>query len=290
MGSLRRAASALAILTSENSVSVPEGGTATFHVKLKTKPVNAELVTVSRVSGDSDISVKSGAALVFSASNWNNYQTVTLAAAEDADMVDGEAMIRFSAPGLINKDVTATEQDNTMLPDERAEIVESFDGTSLVKAWYSSRRGRLLHRLRQQRAREVRPDRAQGYIQQGQQRERATRSSARKETTTFATSTTSRSGSTTPAPRCAIKICFEDASGKPWESDWADILPKMETPAADWENLVVDLTRTFSDTSGVDWTQIRKIKFMVEPGSTHGVRRVLAGRYSVAPRAEQRAA
>ena len=101
-----------AILTSANAVTVPEGGTATFQVKLNTAPVSPTTVTVSRVSGDTDITVQSGASLVFNASNWNTYQTVTLAAAEDADygeLLGGHPVQRA---GMANKDVTATEQDN----------------------------------------------------------------------------------------------------------------------------------------------------------------------------------
>ena len=108
----RRRPPALAILTSADAVTVPEGSTATFQVKLNTAPVISTTVTVSRVSGDADITVQSGGSLVFNASNWNTYQTVTLRAAEDADQINGSAIIRCGAPGLANKDVTVTEQDN----------------------------------------------------------------------------------------------------------------------------------------------------------------------------------
>ncbi|MCK5160622.1 MAG: hypothetical protein KAQ99_03515, partial [Candidatus Aureabacteria bacterium] len=69
-----------------------------------------------------------------------------------------------------------------------------------------------------------------------------------------------------------------------WESGWAGIEPRMVTDAADWENLVVDLTRSFSahDTEwDKDWdpdeilsegavgkldlTDITRICFLVEP-------------------------
>ena len=103
---------ALAILTSADAVTVPEGGTATFQVKLNTAPVISTTVTLSRISGDTDIAIQSGGSLVFNASNWNTYQTVTLRAAEDADQINGSAIIRCGAPGLANKDVTVTEQDN----------------------------------------------------------------------------------------------------------------------------------------------------------------------------------
>ena len=78
----------------------------------QTTPVLSTTVTVSRVSGDADLTVQSGASLVFKASNWNIYQTVTLRAAEDADQINGSAIIRCGASGLANKDVTVTEQDN----------------------------------------------------------------------------------------------------------------------------------------------------------------------------------
>ena len=104
---------ALEILISTNAVTVPEGGTATFDVQLNTAPISPTTVTVSWVSGDTDLSVQSGQSLVFDASNWNTNQTVTLAAANDADGANGSATIRCSAPGISDKDVTATEADNT---------------------------------------------------------------------------------------------------------------------------------------------------------------------------------
>ena len=103
----------LAILASTNAVMAPEGGTTNFQVKLNMAPVSPTTVTVSRISGDTDISVQSGTSLVFSASNWDANQTVTLGAAADADRLNGVATIQCSAPGLTATNVTATEQDNT---------------------------------------------------------------------------------------------------------------------------------------------------------------------------------
>ena len=104
---------ALAIVTSTNTVTVAEGGSAEFQVKLNTQPIQPTTVTVSWVSGDTNISVQSGASLVFDVSNWNTNQAVTLAAALDPDQADGSAVIRCSAPGLVDQDVTATEADDT---------------------------------------------------------------------------------------------------------------------------------------------------------------------------------
>ena len=104
------------ILTSTNAVTVPEGETADFQVKLDSAPDNPTTVTVSRVSGDLDVVVQSGTSLVFSVSNWSAEQTVTLRAAADADRTNGSAVIQCSAPGLATKEVTATEQDSTPPP------------------------------------------------------------------------------------------------------------------------------------------------------------------------------
>jgi hypothetical protein len=99
-------------VTSASAVTVPEGGTATFQVKLAAQPAGDVLVTVGRVLGDGDISVTGGASLTFTTANWGLYQTVTLAAAEDADVLNGTAVIRLSAAGFTDKDVNATEADN----------------------------------------------------------------------------------------------------------------------------------------------------------------------------------
>ena len=105
----------LSFLTSVDALAVPEGSTATFQVRLSAQPSADVSATVTRASGDTDITVQSGAGLTFTTANWSSYQTVTLAAAEDADITAGTATIRVAASGLPNKDVTATEQDNDSL-------------------------------------------------------------------------------------------------------------------------------------------------------------------------------
>ena len=105
----------LNIVTSVATVAVSEGGTATFRVKLSQLPPGETTVSVARVLGDGDISVSSGANLTFTTTDWDAYQTVTLAAAKDFDTLNGTATIRCSSPGLANVDVTANEVDNDTL-------------------------------------------------------------------------------------------------------------------------------------------------------------------------------
>jgi cellulose 1,4-beta-cellobiosidase len=100
------------IVTSTNAVTVPEAGSATFQVRLSDAPATQVTVAVSLYSGDTSIRVMGGASLTFTAANWLIYQTVTLAASEDTDTINGTAIIRCSASGFGSKDVTATEKDN----------------------------------------------------------------------------------------------------------------------------------------------------------------------------------
>ena len=103
-------------ITDKDTVPVPEIGTATFQVKLNAQPAATVTAAVTRVSGDTDITVQSGASLTFTTANWNVYQPVTLAAGNDVDATNGTATIRVSASGIPNKDVTATEADDDLSP------------------------------------------------------------------------------------------------------------------------------------------------------------------------------
>ena len=107
--------SSLNFETNTDVVTVPEGSTAAFQVRLSAQPSSNVIANVSRISGDGNISVISGSILTFTASNWNGYQTVTVSAAEDADAVNGSGVIRVSASGVPSKDVTANESDNDSL-------------------------------------------------------------------------------------------------------------------------------------------------------------------------------
>jgi len=99
-------------LLSVESVIVPEGGTATFTVMLAVDPLETVEVSVAVESGDPDITVESGGLLTFDSTNYTQPQTVTLAAAEDADELHGATVILVSAPGVYPASVTAYELDS----------------------------------------------------------------------------------------------------------------------------------------------------------------------------------
>jgi hypothetical protein len=103
----------IAALTDKVEVTVPEGGTASFRVKLSAKSTGDVVVAVARESGDSSLTVSNGARLIFTPANWATYQRVTLAAAEDnADNVDGITVFAITAAGIGSAKVVATEADD----------------------------------------------------------------------------------------------------------------------------------------------------------------------------------
>ena len=95
-------------------VRIAEGATATFTVALAQPVTGSCFVSVSRTSGDADISVVSSQLLTFDASNWSQPQTVTLAAAEDADNLNGRALIGLEASGFTSSGVVAVESDSSL--------------------------------------------------------------------------------------------------------------------------------------------------------------------------------
>ena len=107
-------------LSSPTGVTVTEGSTASYKVKLTTKPTGNVTVTVARKTTgdpDTDLSVKTGASLTFTKSNWNTWKSVTLQAAEDQDAANGTAVFTHTASGggygsVAAVELTATEADN----------------------------------------------------------------------------------------------------------------------------------------------------------------------------------
>ncbi len=111
-------------------LDVPEGSTNGFNLRLLSAPASTVTVIVSNVSGDSDITVYSGASLEFTSENWSDYQSVVLAAAEDTDWVNSSAVIRCSSPSMTDRDITANEVENDTNPALLLPFSESFENNS----------------------------------------------------------------------------------------------------------------------------------------------------------------
>lgn len=103
---------AQALIVTPTSVNVPEGSTAVFAVRLAALPSGNVTVTTTAGTGDTNLTVSSGASLTFTTSNWSMNQNVTLAAAQDADSANGTRAFSVASTGLTSVTVNATEVDD----------------------------------------------------------------------------------------------------------------------------------------------------------------------------------
>jgi hypothetical protein len=102
-----------AIVVSQTHPWVSEGRATVFSVRLAVAPAADVPVTVAFSAGSSDVSVASGAFLVFTPANWDQIQNVVVAAADDADVITDLATLTVSAPGLPAEAVEVRVVDNS---------------------------------------------------------------------------------------------------------------------------------------------------------------------------------
>jgi endoglucanase len=102
-----------AIVTNATSLPVMQGFTGTFGVALSAAPASNVTVSVARASGDSGLSVGSGASLTFTPANWNTVQNVGIAADSAST---GTAAFTVASTGYTSAAVTATEVASTAPP------------------------------------------------------------------------------------------------------------------------------------------------------------------------------
>ena len=105
------------LTVSTASLSVNEGTTNTFTVKLATQPTGNVTVTVGQTGTANTDVTASPASLTFTTSNWGTAQDVTVSGAADDDAVDDSATLRVSATGggygdVAHKDVSVTVDDD----------------------------------------------------------------------------------------------------------------------------------------------------------------------------------
>ena len=120
-----------AVTSSPSVLTVNEGSSATYSVRLDTAPSSTVTVRVSGNSG-SDLTV-SPASLTFTPGNWNNPRTVTVTARQDVDAVPDDfiTLVHTATGG----DYTGTARENTVV------IIGEDETTALAntgKRWQSS--------------------------------------------------------------------------------------------------------------------------------------------------------
>ena len=97
------------IVTSLSSLTIIEGNSGTFTVKLGSQPTQNQTVSLS--SNNTDVTL-SPSTLTFTPSNYNRPQTVTVATAEDSDETNDSATITLTSSNVSNVTVSVTVNDN----------------------------------------------------------------------------------------------------------------------------------------------------------------------------------
>ena len=114
------------IITNTTSLTINEGLTTTFTVKLSQAPTSTQQVSLTSNNSDVTLSPKS---LSFSSSDYNVTQTVTVTVLEDDDKLNDSAIITLSSNNVTNKTINVTvndnDNDNTDEPIETNEIIYS---------------------------------------------------------------------------------------------------------------------------------------------------------------------
>ncbi len=132
------------VTVSETTLTVAEGGSATYTVVLNLQPTSDVVINVTR-SGSADVTA-SPATLTFTPGNWNTAQTVTVAAAQDADAVDDAASIthavvasrsadEFDAVNIAGVAVAVTDDETAgvSVSETALEVAEGGSGSYTVR-------------------------------------------------------------------------------------------------------------------------------------------------------------
>ena len=83
------------VTVSEASLTIDDGGSGTYTIKLDSQPTANVTVTINDPTDNTDVTAEPGN-LTFTSSDWSTAQTVTVTAAQDDDAVDATATVTHS--------------------------------------------------------------------------------------------------------------------------------------------------------------------------------------------------
>ena len=98
------------IVLSKTSITMDEGGSNTFTVKLDKAPTNSQAVTLSVNNTDVTLSTNT---LTFTSANYDQAQEVSVNVTEDSDKTNDNCTITLSSSGVTNKTIVLTINDIT---------------------------------------------------------------------------------------------------------------------------------------------------------------------------------
>ena len=96
------------LMLSTPTLGVDEAGQNTYTVKLQTEPTTTVTVTVSSDDTGAATATVSGSTLIFTASNWDTEQTVTVEGVDDGDSANETVTVTNTASGGEYEGVTAS--------------------------------------------------------------------------------------------------------------------------------------------------------------------------------------
>ena len=102
------------IVVSKSAVTINEGGTDTFTVKLDKAPTNSQTVNISSNNSDVTLSINT---LTFTPDNYNQTQEVRINIAEDSDAINDNCTLTLSSNNVSSKTITITITDNDSASD-----------------------------------------------------------------------------------------------------------------------------------------------------------------------------
>ena len=116
---------------SPTELTVREGGTGTYEVKLTSQPTDGVTVTLT-ASGDATVDAQT---LSFTATDWSTARTVTVSGSQDADAAAGSASITHTADGGDYQNVAGPTVAVTVTDDDTAStaVTLSLDDTEVAE-------------------------------------------------------------------------------------------------------------------------------------------------------------
>ena len=119
------------VTVNPTTVTVAEGETATYQVKLNTLPTGTVTVTINDPT-DNTVVTADTPSLSFDSTNWNSFQDVTVRAAEDGDAEDDTATVAHTVSGYGT--VTTADSVTVSVTDNEPAVEVSFGQTTYTVA------------------------------------------------------------------------------------------------------------------------------------------------------------
>jgi hypothetical protein len=101
------------VVSQSSALTVGEGATATFTVRLAYQPTARTTVSVAPAS--TTVASVSNSSLSFTTSNWNTAQSVAVSGAQDTDYTHDSTTVTVSSTGLSSKSFSVSVPDNDLI-------------------------------------------------------------------------------------------------------------------------------------------------------------------------------